>query len=277
MYPPQYKFTKAQQIGKDRVPEQILQAGPWHWDPQKTDHVDHTTFVGNVDYDWKGLERWALDFAEQSGAPQKWFTIDREQGVIRHGNDVVNGMPYHGQARQLLETNGYNEHNTQYYKVKDQALEQHFEPLWNMVNLDNKNMSVFVQMPGHTIPSHTDVYSSFIRQDKTAFTGGSLAVDAWEDAQMWSDFERVRRYIIFVNDWDWGQFYHNGNHVLQPWRGGDMWQIPLGMNHGSANAGINPKVTFHWSGKTLPGQAVADKIAFNTTGDLYQDFVQPQP
>lgn len=276
MYPPEYKFTTDRQNCKDRVPQQILDAGNWHWDPQKTDHHDDQTFVGNVDYDWKGLEQWAIKFAEKSGSPQRWFTIDRENGIIKHGHDVVNGMPYYDQARQLLETNGYNEHNTQYYKVKDRDLEEHFEPLWNMVNLEDKNMSVFVQMPGHSIPSHADVYSSFIRQDKSAFANGELNVDKWEDARAWNDFQRVRRYIIFVNDWDWGQFYHQGNYVMQPWRGGDMWQIPMALNHGSANAGINPKVTFHWSGKTVAGKSVANDIAFKTKGVLYDDFTKVQ-
>jgi hypothetical protein len=277
MYTPKYKFTTEHQNCKDRVPDQILQAGKWHWDPQKTDHTDDQSFVGNIDYDWKRLEQWAIDFAKKSKYPQRWFTIDREKGIIYHGNDIVNGMPYYEQAKQLVETNGFNEHNTQYYKAKDQDLNEHFEPLWNMVNLDDKNMSVFVQMPGHAIPSHADVYSSFIRQDKTAFVDGKLQIDHWTDANAWNEVERMRRYTVFVNDWDWGQFYHQGNHVMQPWRGGDMWQIPTAMNHGSANAGINPKVTFHWSGKTIPGKAVADQIRFRSQGVLFDDFSKVQP
>jgi hypothetical protein len=272
MYPPEYKFTTEHQSAKEGVPGGILANSDWHWDAKKKDHDDDKTFIGNVDYDWARLSAWALEFAKNSGAPQRWFRFDREKGIIYHSNEIVNNMPYYGQAKFLFETNGYNEHNTQYYKIKDKQLAEHFEPLWNMLNMQDKNMSLFVQMPGHTIPSHADVYSSFIRQDDSAFVDGKLAVPDWNNARAWGNFKTMRRYTLFVNDWDWGQFYHQGNHVMQPWSAGDMWQIPMGLNHGSANAGINPKITFHWSGNVDENQSAAGDINFKSRGPLYNKF-----
>ena len=115
MYPPEYKFTTEHQSAKDGVPGGILANSDWHWDAKKKDHGDDKTFIGNVDYDWSSLSAWALEFAKDSGAPQRWFRFDRERGIIYHSNEIVNGMPYYGQAKSLFETNGYNEHNTQYY------------------------------------------------------------------------------------------------------------------------------------------------------------------
>ena len=81
--------------------------------------------------------------------------------------------------------------------------------------------------------SHVDTYSSFIRR-----TGDGKA-----------DYSKLRRYMAFVTDWDWGQFFHYGNHNFQPWRKGDCWDLVPGIYHGSANCGLNPKMTIHWSGE----------------------------
>jgi hypothetical protein len=94
-------------------------------------------------------------------------------------------------------------------------------------------VSLFVQPPGHTIWSHTDTYSSFIRR-----TGGAKA-----------DYTVLRRYMAFVRDWDFGHFFHYGNHCFNQWQAGDLWDLKPGIYHGSANAGINPKITIHWSGE----------------------------
>ena len=36
---------------------------------------------------------------------------------------------------------------------------------------------------------------------------------------------------------------------MQPWRQGDTWDLAPGIYHGSANSGVTPKITMHWSGK----------------------------
>jgi hypothetical protein len=46
----------------------------------------------------------------------------------------------------------------------------------------------------------------------------------------------------------------------------------MGMNHGSANAGLNPKITFHWSGNVDENQSAAGNINFLSRGDLYSKF-----
>ena len=267
------KFTKEKQTLKDAVPQGIIEHSNWHWDPNKKDHKDADTYIGNVDYDWKRLEAWALDYAEKSGSPQRWFRIDREKGIIYHSNEVVNGMPYHKQAQLLFDSNDYNEFNTQYYKMKDKDLAEHFEPLWDMMDMKDQNMSLFVQMPGHTIPVHADVYSSFIRLNPDTFKDGKITADDWEQADAWSDFSKMRRYTLFVNDWDWGQFYQQGNNCLSQWKAGDLWQIPMGLVHSSANAGINPKLTFHWSGNMDADKSAAGDIKFTSTGPLYEEFI----
>jgi hypothetical protein len=246
MYPIKHKFIKEKQHPKNAVPDYILDVTDWHWDPSKKDHNDSDSFMGTVDYDWKELEAWSLDMVDRVRTPQRYWHMDFEKGVIWHSNEMVNGTPIYEQARQHFETNGFNEHNTQYFKVKDKELEKHFEPLDKMFNMSGQNMSLFVQLPGQTIPSHADTYSTYKRNNPAG----------------WGNYKTLQRYMIFVNDWDWGQFFHMGNHVLQPWTAGDLWQIPVGVYHGSANCGINPKITFHWSGNTPEGTSPMNEINF---------------
>jgi hypothetical protein len=242
MYALKHKFIKEGLDPKPAIPENILAASDWHWDPKKRDHNDGDSFLGTIDYDWKRLEAWSLDFVEKTQVPQRWWHMDFERGIIYHSNDAVNDFPIYEQARQHFEFNGFNEHNTQYFKVKDSDLEEHFAPLKDMFALKDQSMSLFVQLPGHAIPSHVDTFSSFKRGDPEA----------------WGNFKTLRRYMTFVNDWHWGNFFHMGNFNLQPWSAGDLWEIPIGVYHGSANAGINPKITLHWSGNLVGDNPFGD-------------------
>ena len=64
------------------------------------------------------------------------------------------------------------------------------------------------------------------------------------------DRELYKREIDpFVRDWDFGHFFHYGNYCFNQWRAGDLWDLVPGVYHGSANAGLNPKITIHWSGE----------------------------
>ena len=48
--------------------------------------------------------------------------------------------------------------------------------------------------------------------------------------------------MTFVSDWDWGHYFHYGNHIMQPWKAGDTWDLVPGIYHGSANCGVTPKL-----------------------------------
>lgn len=221
---------------KQAVPESILEQHPWHWDPMKPDHDDASCFVKQIDFDWAGLEKFAIQKCNQHRTPQKYWWYDYDNQAVMHGQDNVNNMPIRKQAEMALKNNTHTIHNSQYFKIANAELEHWYEPLSGMFsNLKKEKMgiSLFVQMPGHTIWSHVDTYSSFIRR-----TGDSKA-----------DYSVLRRYMVFVKDWDWGHFFHYGNHCFNQWKAGDCWDLRPGIYHGSANAGVNPKITIHWSGE----------------------------
>lgn len=220
---------------KSAVPKEILDQHPWHWDPMKSDHDDHTCFAENIDFDWEGLSKWAIEKCNTHLTPQKYWWYDYENDAVMHSKDNVNNMPIREQAKLALKNNTHTQHNSQYFKIANEELDHWQTPLAKMfpkLKQDNMGISLFVQMPGHTIWSHVDTYSSFIRRTKGP-----------------ADYSVLRRYMVFVKDWDWGHFFHYGNHCFNQWKAGDCWDLRPGIYHGSANAGINPKITIHWSGE----------------------------
>lgn len=61
--------------------------------------------------------------------------------------------------------------------------------------------------------------------------------------------DSVIRLQLQLTDWEPGHFWSYGNYLHQGWRAGDLttfdWQnIP----HSTANAGLNPRVTFQMTG-----------------------------
>ena len=220
---------------KSAVPDYILEGTPWHWDSQKRDHTDEEAFVKNIDHiDWKALSSWAISKANEVKIPQKYFWWDEKEEKVMHGpTDTMNGFPYYDQAVQHVRDNPVNQHNTQYFKFANEDLDEWQAPMLELFpELKHVGVSLFVQPPGHCIPSHVDTYSSFKR--RTGISG---------------EYTNLRRYMIFVSDWDWGHFFHWGNHCLNQWKAGDFWDLKGGVYHGSANAGVTPKITIHWSGE----------------------------
>lgn len=231
-------FSKTRIDPKPAVPTDITEQHPWHWNPQETNHNDANGFVGKVDFDWKGLAEWSVDFCNRDLKPQKWWRFDYEEDAIYHANENVNNMPIKEQAFLAYKNNTHSPDNSCYFKIANEEFGEWEAPLRKLFpQLDpNKlGISLFLQPPGHTMYSHVDTYSSFIRR-----TGDERA-----------DYSKLRRYMVFVTDWDWGQFFHHGNHVLQPWQAGDCWDVQPGVYHGSANCGLTPKMTIHWSGELV--------------------------
>lgn len=234
-----YKFDiPLQRIDPEQtVPEAIREQHPWHWDPMKTDHQDkENAYRGQVDFDWDGLAEFAIKKANASRSPEKFWWYDYENERIMHANDDVSNAPIREQALIALKNNYHTADNTQYYKIANEEFEHWEEPLRAMFpefGKDKLGISLFIQPPGMNIWSHVDTFSSFIRR-----TGEGKP-----------DYSKLRRYMIFVRDWDFGHFFHYGNHCFNQWRAGEWWNLTPGVYHGSANAGVSPKITIHWSGE----------------------------
>jgi hypothetical protein len=51
-----------------------------------------------------------------------------------------------------------------------------------------------------------------------------------------------------VSTWHWGQMLQLDNEVKTHWASGDVYDIPIGQWHCSANQGIMPKITVSLTG-----------------------------
>ena len=217
------------------IPTEIIKQNPWHWDPMEVNHKDGGSWLyQDKSICWFDLAEWAIAKSNEIRVPQKYWWWDDEKNQAMHADESVNHCPIFETCKQWMVQNDYNEHNTRYFKFANEELEEFYEPLKRMFDdkLDDMTMSLFVQPPGQVMPDHVYTFSSYMRK-----TGE------------YPDYSRLRRYMTFVSDWDWGHFFHYGNHVMQPWRQGDTWDLVPGIYHGSANSGVTPKITMHWSGK----------------------------
>jgi len=237
-----FKLTETRHDPKDKVLPEILDQHPWHWDPMKEDHNDASCFIGNWSdkFDWGGLSKWCIQKCNEHGLPEKYWHYEEDTGEFWHGKDIATNTPIREQALLMLRNNTFNRHNTQYFKIANKDFEHWEQPLRELFpqfGEDKLGVSLFVQLPGSMHWSHVDTYTSFIRR-----TGDAKA-----------DYSRLRRYMIFPRDWDFGHFFHYGNHCMNQWKTGDLWDLKPGIYHGSANSGPTPKITIHWSGELKDG------------------------
>ena len=88
---------------KETVPNTILEQFPWHWNPMEEDHKDASCFMKNIEFDWKGLEAFAIKKCNEHLTPQKYWWYDYENEAVMHGQDNVNNMPIKEQAEIALK------------------------------------------------------------------------------------------------------------------------------------------------------------------------------
>lgn len=84
---------------------------------------------------------------------------------------------------------------------------------------------MLVKMPGHGVAWHQDGNNAY----KTLFPD--------------VDHTKVRRYWFSVQDWQDGHAFQISKTVLTHWHHGDVYEIPFGVGHSSANFGYTPQYT----------------------------------
>lgn len=111
-------------------------------------------------------------------------------------------------------------------------------PMWvqriaDALPLEESYSKISDQQPGQVWPLHVDNYHAAANADDLD--------DQWKDPG-------VRRLMVALDDWDWGQVVSFGNGMWHHWKRGDIlyfdWLVP----HGSANWGISPRRTLQVTG-----------------------------
>jgi hypothetical protein len=129
----------------------------------------------------------------------------------------------------------YNEHNSQNYLIFDDEPEAKHLP-WNKFDtiFEEKNLSFcFInQPPGQFTSPH---YDSFIGYCKFKNIPESMA-------------SKIKRYVIFLKDWKFGQVFCFENQTISNWKKGDMIAWPYMQIHSTSNAGYENRLVLTITG-----------------------------
>ena len=90
---------------------------------------------------------------------------------------------------------------------------------------DTVLIRMLVKMPGHGVAWHQD--------------GNNAYKKMFPDV----DHARLKRYWFSVQDWQDGHVFQISKTMLSHWNSGDVYQIPFGVGHASANFGYSPQYT----------------------------------
>jgi len=198
----------------------------YHWDQLRADPVE----IKHIDQyvDWSGMSSHMLELTAAMRVPNGYYWMRDDGKVFYTDIDLTSDQAYN--ETLLQQTVGYNKHNTQFFKFLNSELGPYFDVARGLfpANTNGTLIRIIVQMPGQMIPVHIDTFVTY----RTFFNVGSS--------------ETVLRRNVFVTPWDWGHFLHYGTSTLSMWRPGDYLNIAQGVPHGSANAGLTPKITMQW-------------------------------
>lgn len=216
--------------------KEIVERKPWVWVKKHFDNLEK--------YDPDIIARCKIN-------PEEWikFTVD-------HFDDAQHNyeMPkphYNDFAIKLANLNvelGRNEHNSSelnYGKSGDtnqKMIEMFGEENRKMLNLrpDYLLFRLLVKMPGHGVAWHVDHIGSYTVKYKD-----ELEIDHNTHR---CQLGQIVRLWFPVTDWENGHFFQLSKKVLTSWRAGDVYNIPFGVGHCTANAGYLPQYAVSLTG-----------------------------
>ena len=200
----------------------------WHYDPSIKSK--DCKFIGRItNLNFKKFKNKLIDKKSESSV--KLYDDDFKKGRIIPTQLSPNSI---GASKLDHIKYGYNDYNSRYYQWIDNRdkMPKEFQKIKKFSGLDFATVACFRQDPGNTNPWHFDTYSS------------ALKIAGLED----KDLKKIKRYLLFLEDWDWGHILQIGNNVLSNWKAGDLYTWDAGLYHLSSNCGISPKWTCQITG-----------------------------
>ena len=112
--------------------------------------------------------------------------------------------------------------------------------LTNKYNISHHHACAIIIPSGQCMPVHGDTYgylSEYMKRDYP---------DVKYDA-----VKNIKRYLVFLTDWEWGQVLGAGNTISHQWPLGAVYQWKHKMPHWASNSGMKPMVFFEITGLEL--------------------------
>jgi hypothetical protein len=113
------------------------------------------------------------------------------------------------------------------------------QPSWNktFINIYTEmgwkdiGTSYYRMTTGTTLPLHSDLYVRYI--DLFGLAGQE---------------HRIRRAVIFLEDWRSGHYFEGAGQAVTGWRAGDAVEWVYDLPHMAANVGLDPRYTLQITG-----------------------------
>lgn len=98
------------------------------------------------------------------------------------------------------------------------------------VTLQNLSWSFYRMKPGTVLPEHSDTYAKFCELYRI------------------DDIDRVRRYVVFLEDWQSGHYFEIDQVPIMNWSAGDTVWWEGSCPHIAANIGCTDRYTLQLTG-----------------------------
>jgi len=113
------------------------------------------------------------------------------------------------------------------------------QPRWNQTFLDIYTQmgwkaigtSYYRMTTGTTLPVHSDLYVRYIQL-----------------CNLQGQEHRIRRAVIFLEDWRSGHYFEGAGLAITGWQAGDAVEWAYNLPHMAANVGIDPRYTLQITG-----------------------------
>ena len=195
----------------------------WKWNKENFDwHFDPASREVDVQYVGRFVKE---DLADVVANTASQFTTDDAYDEVS-----IKGTPYNKEAAEIMEgyhndltRAGFTSHNTGGNQRRDDLPEE-FHKMAELSGLKDPQIMFLEQPPGRSIPWHRDSYNNYRRNFAKV-----------------SDDTEVIRYLVQLNDWQWGHYVSVGNDVLHQYSIGDIHCWKEGIYHATGNVGYWPR------------------------------------
>ena len=220
----------------------------WHYNKwiqnaieyRRISQIDQTIFI----HELTQLKQ-QLDLVKQQWNNQSQLRIRQE--IARTQNSHTNLEILAGQEQDRLKA-GYSVEKSMYH-VKQVESDSVWESIGQQFGLEEAITRLHVQFPGDVTAWHTDIFAPYhdLLPNKSINSHDTVGQDIG-----------LRRIIIALEDWEWGQCFMFGSHTWSQWHAGDVIYWNFGVPHCAANMGLTPRICMSVTG--TPTQLFNDLI-----------------
>lgn len=186
----------------------------WHFDPS-VPSMDYQ-YVGQFTGNWQSKVKH-LHFGDDSR-----FDYNKNKQKFNDGRLPDDIVSFGNKDREKAVEWGYS--NKTNYHQKWNGLPEWCQLMGEASGLETPAMCINEQVPGSFLPWHVDLFYTYCEQ-----TGREIKLET---------LLKMRRYLVFLQDWKWGYYLQVGNNPITHWKAGQIITMPFGMYHLSVNAGI---------------------------------------